>query len=1082
MIVLALLITVIAGGAAYYFYCRSDEGLRQMVLRQLEATAPTLKFSIARAQWDMIGRVHIYGLTVGLPDDDDERPSIEIRKIEATLESRPLTDFDNVVIQKLRITNPKIRAVRSPDGAWNLKGISLHSTSSGPLPEVEIEHGTVNVEVQLPHRPARRLKFQHFNVSTVPIDSRRLAIQIGTLLEPAGPLTLDLTINLDGPKWECVSRDPWRVPVDSKLIHLLCDLSPDVATHVAEITKWIDDAKVNSANSSQANSPSQQAADASTKTSSSAVDFGLTCVCQVTFLVAQDGPGTPLEFRALTSITEGEINHELLPLPLRELKGNILIDPRRIVVSDVQATSGAMTLSFDGDVIPSKPIQGVLKLRGIELNDELKSRIPEKLRKVIQPLGMTGICNIDVSITHDSGHWKPKVDLTLKRATVTSVWFPVTVRNVEGELHLLNDTVTFNATGQYANQPVTVEGTVNNPGPDHQAEILFKSRNLPLDDESIDASPSQVQRAIKALNLTCRHDVWFRLTKPAGAGQKYRPELVDWVHDGRMSFNGFKYEIEELEALIKWNGEDVTFSKLRGIHSGATLVGHGSFRRKPGPGVLELAIEATDGEFDRSLKEALPEKLQRVWNDFQPQGVFDIATRIHWIPEQRCEIDIPTISVREGEIVMKSFAWSLEKLKGEFAFNTKTGELIIKEIHARHDDTQLSGSGRGSFPNGDTWRLKFNQLNIDNLVPNAKFRNALPQRIQRVYDSVQPKGDFSFHGPVEFVGSHGPDQTLSASWKLKTVLSQCSMNAGIAIDEINGVIQLDGSWDGTNAELSGQLNLDSISVFRKPSGECYRIPVIRGPFSLKDNVFVAGTRTALPPRKNAPPAEDRISGKVIGGTIYLDAIVDLAAESGYQVFVELEKGLLERYAQEYMQGQSHLAGVMNGSIILRGKGSGSERMVGEGRLRIAPAALYELPLFVQMFSLPQLRVPDKTAFEQADLKFTVANNRFDFQSIELIGDAMSLLGRGYIRFDGGLGLEFGSRPGRGRRRMLQNLFMGAELIAVRVTGNVGNPDVAYVPLPDLDDTFRQLLNPRPLMAPTGRYAPRTGQSSSQPNR
>ena len=78
MFVLVLLLAVVGGGTAYYFYCRSDEGLRQMVLRQLEAIAPTLKFDIAQAQWDMIGRVHIYGVTIRLPDDDDEVPAIEI--------------------------------------------------------------------------------------------------------------------------------------------------------------------------------------------------------------------------------------------------------------------------------------------------------------------------------------------------------------------------------------------------------------------------------------------------------------------------------------------------------------------------------------------------------------------------------------------------------------------------------------------------------------------------------------------------------------------------------------------------------------------------------------------------------------------------------------------------------------------------------------------------------------------------------------------------------------------------------------------------------------------------------------------
>ena len=667
--------------------------------------------------------------------------------------------------------------------------------------------------------------------------------------------------------------------------------------------------------------------------------------------------------------------------------------------------------------------------------------------------------------------------MRLSRGTVTEKHFPVTVRNVEGELHIRKNVVTFNGTGKYANQTVSVDGTVNNPGPAHSAEILLEGRNLPLDDETIEASPLPVQQTIKMLNLTCRHDLKLRLTKPAGEGQKYHPELIEKIHEGRMSFNGFRYEIQNLEGLVRWNGEDVAFTKLTGLHDGTSLTGSGTFRRNPGRGILELKIDANDGAFDRSLKEALPEKLRHVWNDFQPQGLFNIKTRISWVPGHPCDIDIPSITVRDGEVLMRSFQWSLQNLRGEFAYSTRTGQLDMKEFHAQHDDTQISGNGFGSFPNGDPWRLKFNQLNIDNLIPNATFRNAIPARVQRVYDVLNPKGDFSFYGPVEFMGPPNGGDSISATWNLKTVLSRCAIHAGTSIDDINGVVQLEGSWDGTRADLNGDLKLDSISVLRKTSGQAHQISDIRGPFSLHDDELVAGTKAAIPPRKTAPAPDKRISGKVIGGTVYLDAIINTGTETNYQVFVELEKGLLERYAQQYMQGQSNLAGVMNGWIILRGKGSGVERMEGEGKLRIAPAALYELPLFVQMFSLPQLRVPDKTAFEQAELNFTVADERFDFKSIDLVGDAMSLRGRGYVRFDGGMELGFGSQPGRGRRRMLQNLFMGTEWIAVRVTGNVGNPNVAYIPLPDLDDAMRQLFNPMQMRPPTGRFSPRTGQKT-----
>lgn len=97
---------------------------------------------------------------------------------------------------------------------------------------------------------------------------------------------------------------------------------------------------------------------------------------------------------------------------------------------------------------------------------------------------------------------------------------------------------------------------------------------------------------------------------------------------------------------------------------------------------------------------------------------------------------------------------------------------------------------------------------------------------------------------------------------------------------------------------------------------------------------------------------------------------------------------------------------------------------------------------------------------------------------------MSLRGRGYVRFDGGLALDFGSLPGRGPRRMLQSLFMGGDWVAIRVSGNVSNPTVKYVPFPEVDEA-RDSFSARSIRS--GRREgsqpiPRTGNNPGEPAR
>lgn len=1088
MFVLVLLLAVVGGSTAYWLYMQSDEGLRQMVLLQLQTLSPNARFDVSKAQWDLVGRVRIYGMTIRLPDDDEERPSIEIPEVIATLESRPLTELKDVVIQGLRVINPKVRVVRLPSGEWNLQQLKFQTAGGTPLPDVEIVHGTIHVEIQLPDRHPRRLKFQNFNVTATPRDSRRLAVQVATLLDPAGPLELDIEVDLDGPKWECVTREPWQVPVDAGLVHLLSDLSPALQTQLVQAGKWVAGMQAKQkAGILHVQPDDPELVESQSGNNAAPPDFGMQCDCDLTFRVGQDKPGEVPSFRVLAAIHHGQIENELLPIPLHELSGKILVDNRQIIVSDVQASNGPLRMSFDGDIIPSKPTQGSLKLRGIELTDALKQRLPENLREILNKLGVTGVCDIDANVTQEGGAWKHELDLRLSRGTITEKRFPVTVRNVEGELHCQNHIVKFNGVGKYAGQPVVVTGTIKNPGPEHQAEIFVKSTNLPLDDESIAACPLAVRRTIETLKLTGRHDVSLKLTKAAGVGQKYKPELVERIYDGSMNFHGFPYLITQLEGTIRWNGDDVEFTKVKGVHDGASLSGEGTFKRRAQSSLLDLKIDAKDATFDRSLKAALPAELRKVWDQFHPQGNFDVTTKVTWVPGEPCKVVLPNVRVRNGEVNIDCFQWSLQNLNGEFSFNTEPGKLEIKNFQTQHDETRIAGQGVGWFANGKPWQLKFNQLNIDHLIPNATFRNALPAGLKRIFDVLRPTGDFSFSGPVEFYSPPGGGEAIGAAWDIATELSSCAINTGTRVDEISGIVQIKGRWDGSTADLDGELDLKSASLFRQNAGRAYKIQEIRGPFSYHGGEFVAGSKLAIPRRKVPPEPTDRVRGKAIGGTIFVDAAIDLQdVEPGYKIFVELDRGLLEQYAKQYLSGQANLAGVMNGWIYLHGTGTDAqETMEGEGKLRIAPAALYELPVFVQMFQMPQLRVPDRTAFAQADLRYTVGKGRFDFKSIELLGDAMSLRGRGYVGFDGGLDLEFGSLPGRGARRILQNIFMGADWVAIRVTGNVSSPNVKYVPFPEVDEAWRQFLgafNPRQASSGGSQFAPRTGNSPIDMNR
>jgi hypothetical protein len=193
--------------------------------------------------------------------------------------------------------------------------------------------------------------------------------------------------------------------------------------------------------------------------------------------------------------------------------------------------------------------------------------------------------------------------------------------------------------------------------------------------------------------------------------------------------------------------------------------------------------------------------------------------------------------------------------------------------------------------------------------------------------------------------------------------------------------------------------------------------------------------------------------------ITLDARVALLEQPTYLVKATMSKGRLEQYAARYMTGQKNLQGVMDGWIDVSGRGASNDQMTGRGRLQISPAALYELPVIVQVANL--IGPPDKTAFRYALLDFNIANSQFLFNSIDLVGDTLSMRGRGSARFDGRLNLDFYSMLPQSRFRIpLVSAVVGGATtgwVRVKIRGTTSVPDPELVAAPILDDTLKSFL-------------------------
>ncbi|MBS0201784.1 MAG: hypothetical protein JSS49_02710 [Planctomycetes bacterium] len=1071
MVVLLLLIAVVIGGGAYWFTVKSNDILRAEVLKHLQKVAPDVKVALDLANYDILGRIRLHGLSFQLPGDVE--PALFVPEAVISIDEDQMTRFEKVVLTRLRLINPQMRLVRQRDGDWNWQGLKWNTDKTAAVPEIHIEHGTIFVELQRDRRPTRKLKLADVSVKAVPSAFRKLTAAVTAQIDPAGPLSLTIDADLDSPVLKLEAK--WmRLPVDDELLDLIGELSPAVHRKLQDARRAMDRLAATQAASMPI--PDRRSRDVTQGVNavpislqsqvplpSSAVPspFGLKCECDLHCRLQLADPDSPLQYQILAEIHSGQFSNVLLPFPLYEIRGSVFADGRQIIVRDVRAENGATRLFLNTRVAPNESPRLNLQVRNFQIDEPLKARLPESVRRQVNSLALTGTCDLDLSSAQntDAPGWSG--DLRLSEGTVAHEKFPYPIRDVRGTVRLRGQLIEIEGEGRASGVPVTISGFVLNPGPANESEFVIKGAGVPINSTLLDACPPAVGKVLTDLDLQGKHDVWYRLWKAPGLGEKFRSSSRTKLRNCTCSFKGFPYRIQQLQGDIVWVDEIITFEKLSGNHDETALTADGNYVKGPGPGRLELEIHAKNGAFDRSLELAIPSSLKNLWHEFQPNGQFDVDARIHWIQGQPCRVDLPRIRVRDGEILMASFPWPMRAIDGEFSY--AGSQLTCKGVTARHDDTRIRARGGASFPPGEPWRVTFEELIVDDLVPNVTFRKALPTALQRAFDALAPTGKFSFSTTPQgaVILSAGKTKALSALWDIEMVLADCGLTAGIQFQDIHGRIGLKGRCSDRETQLTGQLDLDSVSVFRLANGLAHQISNIKGPFKLENSMFTAGSAKMATPSPEVVPQSERICCDAIDGLLTVNATANLQNEPEYRVGIGLYRGKLETYARQYLREQSNLAGSMNGFLYLWGKGKSEDQIRGQGNLVIAPAALYELPLFVKLFRSFGLDPRNDVAFDRADVLYTIQNSRFNFNTIDLRGNAISLRGRGYVQFDGAMQLDFYSKLARNQIRipviheiadLLSRGWMG-----VKVSGNVGSPETRILTLPELDDAMKQFF-------------------------
>jgi len=1058
---LLLIVAVLAslgGGYVYWRWSTANEQLLQTIREELAERAPGWNITVASARFDWHRRVHLHNITV--KDKDGKTVIARIPEVVLVLDRQKLADAQTVDVQRVRIIRPELHLTRDSQGTWNWQKLPplKKSERKSPLPDVVIDQATVHVRLEhAGNMPPAEVLLRKATLNLIPRSERQFHVEGTTTIRDAGKLTMTGRWHLDRKVWSVNGRMQ-NVEASGELLGLAVGTSPELRRNVARLEAALRRM------TPKAERPK------TTVDADALPNFGAAATVDLAFHLEQRTPGEELQFDLHAKFRQGRINNPVLPTSLNALQADLHWSNDFVEIRNASARSGPLHVQADIEIRrrgTATPCRLKFHVRNLPLNDRLETRLPESWRKVYRTIHPRGQIDVAGILEYDGeGKWTPhNCVLTTRDCSFAHSEFPYRFTHVNGTLtqdEQDEDRYTLNFTGRAGRQQATLTGWVRNPGPTATARYDLTVKGFQFDDDFLAACQPSVRKTMKSLGAAGSADVHFTAIDSGEIGTKPRLYLTADLKNCAIEYDNFPYRLSRLSGRIVYDSKtDVwTFSKLKARNGPATFTGRGLLSETKGKSHLELTVTGEGAYFDKPLYRALPKPLQQLWNDLSPQGIVDLTVDLDWTEDKPLLVAIPKCRVSKGTMTVRSFPYRFDEVAARFAY--LEGTLRILSFAAKHNDTQIRAEGFAeTHPSGE-WRLRLVKFLADDLIPDRDFRRALNADLRNVVEELDPEGPVSVSGMLEFRGTGNEKDPVTAAWDVKLILTGNSLNFGVALKDVHGRVFVRGTWDGRTVDMrkGNRFDLDSISV------RGYQLTNVRGPFQLYDKQLLIGSAEPFKPQRPREkprkiPLKERITASAIGGRFTLDGYALFRKQTEYRLLFTLHQGRLEKFAQRYLKGKKNLKGIIYGRVELQGKGKSPRNLIGRGKVLISPAALYELPVFVQIFKVLNPVPVDKTAFRVAYADFEIADRQFLFKTIDLQGDAINLRGRGVAGFDGKLAIDFYSMLPRSRlpvvilRQLVKSATAG--WVGVQVRGTVSRPIARIRAIPKVDDALQRFL-------------------------
>jgi hypothetical protein len=1036
---------VAALAATPFFYnkalFRVEEELRSRVEATIAERFPQLKVRVAAAHLTVDG-IEVRGLSLAEPDA--QGPQGEILFFDdlffACRTSMQELLSGNPVITSIKVGRPVLHATRRADGSFSVAKLFPLPEFQKVVPTTTIENATIVVFDPIKN-PSSTFTLREINLTIKPSEAAGAS---HNLLDVQGYLTGDQI---------------QRVEVSGTV---------DRATHACTLSGTIEGMAI---------SPEMHASLPEPVSEPLEVLRGLRAQANLTFRVTGDGSQRVPHFEVNGSLAHGHLDDPLLPYPLTDLRAEIHCDNAGFRLRNLTALQGQATWElthldrrgFDSD----SPLELHVRGKQVHLDAGWGNLLPEPWRTDWKNFDPEGDVDLDCTLVFDGQRWKPTLEAKgLNNVSFCCHKFPYRLERARGTLSLRDNVLDVAMVAQSGAQPVTLNGRFLNPGPQFTGWIDIQGDKIQFDEKLFAALLKPKSReTLRSLNPHGTFNFLARLRRDDPRIHEMRQTLRIALNGVSLNYDKFRYELNNLQGTLDMHDGQWSFPKLVGTHGTGVVTLSGSLSTSPTQDILRVSILGKNIPLQEELRNALPHaSQQQLWDSLQPHGKIDIdkAEVTYDSRTRKISVDLRAFPRDDATSIGTSiepvaFPYRMRLLDGSIHY--REGHVELENIHAAHRNTVMHTGGSCDISPDGSWELRLRDMTVDRIRLHGEdheLEAALPAALKRAVAELRPKSPINLTGAVNLAKA-GPAAPLRTSWNVNLFLHEATLQVGPALDNIFGRVQLVGSSEGSRFASRGELDLNSLTY------KNFQFTQIIGPLWFDNNTVVLGDWG--PQSRQGGQANRHVTANVLGGILTGDCNVQLGSLPHYHLIATISQADLAQFARENMTSHQRLDGKILANIDLHGRRR-ADSLFGSGNIHLNEANIYELPVMVSLLKIIRAKPPDTTAFTECDVAFDIRGEHILLKRINLIGDAINLMGQGALKLDGQtnpINLQLHTMVGRGTMPLVTGLLSEAsqQIMSIEVTGTIDHPVTRTQAFPAANQALQQLQadNERPTPLP-----------------